>query len=125
MADIFISYAREDQEVAQQLAGALEAQGWSVFWDRVIPAGETWRSFTGKALKDAQCVVVAWSTSSIDSDWVHEEAEDAKERGILVPVFIESVAPPFGFRAIQAADLVGWNGDARADSFVYPGGTIG
>jgi hypothetical protein len=118
MADVFISYAREDQKVAQQLAGALESQGWSVFWDRTIPAGQTWRSFTGKALEDASCVIVAWSAASIDSDWVHEEAEEAKQRGILVPAFIQSVAPPFGFRTIQAADLIDWNGDAGADSFI-------
>ena len=30
MADIFISYAREDRTKAQQLAAALEDSGWSV-----------------------------------------------------------------------------------------------
>jgi hypothetical protein len=40
MADIFISYAREDLATAQRLAEALRACGWSVFWDRRIPAGQ-------------------------------------------------------------------------------------
>jgi hypothetical protein len=39
---------------------------------------------------------------------VIEEAEEAKERGILVPVFLDAVRPPRGFRSIQAADLSGW-----------------
>jgi hypothetical protein len=39
---------------------------------------------------------------------VVEEAEEAKERGILVPVFLDAVRPPRGFRSIQAADLSSW-----------------
>ncbi len=41
MSDIFISYARPDRPMAELIARALEAQGWSVWWDRVIPAGKT------------------------------------------------------------------------------------
>jgi hypothetical protein len=39
MADIFLSYAREDAGRAKILATALESRGWSVWWDRHIPAG--------------------------------------------------------------------------------------
>jgi hypothetical protein len=38
MADIFISYLREDVGAAEKLSEALEAHGWSVFWDRHMPA---------------------------------------------------------------------------------------
>jgi len=117
MSDIFISYAREDIDKARQLAKALEAQGWSVFWDRTIPPGQSWRSYIGKFLKETGCVIVTWSAASIDSDWVCEEADHAKRRRVLIPVLIEPVAPPLGFSAIHAADLVGWNGDATADAF--------
>ena len=53
-------------------------------------------------------MIVAWSNYSITSGWVKEEANDAKERGVLVPVFLESVKAPLGFRGIQAADLTDW-----------------
>ena len=33
MADIFISYAREDQPLATVLADQLEQAGWDVWWD--------------------------------------------------------------------------------------------
>ena len=61
MADIFISYAREDRQKAEQLAHALECQGWSVWWDRTIPTGKSFDKVTQEALDAAQCVVVLWS----------------------------------------------------------------
>lgn len=108
MADIFISYAREDETRIRELVRSLEGEGWSIFWDRRIPAGKTWQSYIGQALNDARCVIVAWSQHSVTSDWVIEEANDGKDRSILVPIFLESVKPPLGFRGIHAADLTNW-----------------
>jgi hypothetical protein len=53
MADIFISYAREDLERVRPIVRLIEAAGWSVFWDRTIPAGMTWRQHIGRALDEA------------------------------------------------------------------------
>jgi hypothetical protein len=108
MADIFISYAREDLESAGRLAATLQEQGWSVFWDRTIPAGKSWREVIGATLADARCIVVLWSQHSVDSHWVIEEADFGLRRRILIPAFIESAEPPFGFGSIQAADLSEW-----------------
>jgi hypothetical protein len=111
MSDIFISYSREDLDAALRLAGELERQGWSVFWDRTIPAGKSWRDVIGAALDNARCVVVLWSRASIKSDWVLEEADYGRQRQILLPLLIERVEPPLGFRGIQAADFSTWLGD--------------
>jgi hypothetical protein len=108
MADVFISYAREDEPRIRDLVQALDEQRWSIFWDRRIPAGQTWRSYIGQALTDARCVVVAWSRHSLASHFVAEEADEGIQRGILVPVLIEPVTPPLGFRSIHAADLTDW-----------------
>jgi hypothetical protein len=110
MADIFLSYANEDRETARAVAGLLESAGCTVWWDRRIPAGRTWRSMIEEALRDMRCMVVLWSTHSVDSDWVKEEAEEARALGKLIPVLIEPVKPPVGFRSIQAADLTDWDG---------------
>ncbi|MGH7870918.1 MAG: toll/interleukin-1 receptor domain-containing protein, partial [Candidatus Binatia bacterium] len=113
MADIFISYANEDRESAAQLAQMLESVGWRVWWDRRIPAGRTWRAVLEDALREMRCMVVLWSASSVKSPWVTEEAEEARRLGItIVPVLIQAVEPPIGFRAIQAADLARWDGTA-------------
>ena len=101
--DIFLSYAREDEARARELATALDQRGYSVFWDREIPPGRTWHSYIGEALANARCVVVAWSRHSIASQWVLDEASEGKDRHVLVPVLLEPVPPPFGFRAIQGA----------------------
>lgn len=108
MADIFISYAREDEERVRNLVGALEQQGWSVFWDHRIPAGSNWPDYIGKALNEARCVMVAWSKVSVTSDFVREEASEGKRLNRLVPVLLDKVEPPFGFRQINAADLTDW-----------------
>jgi hypothetical protein len=109
MSDIFISYNHEDRLPAQLFAQALEGRGWSIFWDRTIPTGKTWRETIGKELGEARCVIVLWSKTSIESEWVREKADDAKARRVLVPVRIDNVQPPIGFRGIQTADLMGWN----------------
>ncbi|HRO58189.1 MAG TPA: TIR domain-containing protein [Burkholderiaceae bacterium] len=114
MADIFLSYAEEDRKTALALAQSLESAGWSVWWDRRIPPGSTWRETIEKALDEMRCMVVLWSRHSVHSHWVYEEAEIGRARRVLVPVLIERVDPPLGFRSIHAADLAGWEGDANA-----------
>jgi len=117
MTHIFLSYSREDEERIQPLVRVLNENGLSVFWDRHIPAGQTWRSYIGKALTDASCILVAWSNHSIESDWVSEEADEGKRRRILVPFLLDSVEPPLGFRSIQSADLSDWQPDHPSPRF--------
>ena len=114
MADIFISYANEDRESAAQVAHMIESAGLRVWWDRRIPAGRTWRQVLEDALRDMRCMVVLWSKNSVESPWVAEEAEEARRLGkTIVPILIERVEPPIGFRAIQAADLTSWDGSVE------------
>ena len=43
----------------------LESVGWTVWWDRRIPAGKTWRSMLEKALENMRRMIVLWSARSI------------------------------------------------------------
>jgi hypothetical protein len=117
MSDIFISYASEDRPRAAAIAKALETQGWSLWWDRNIPAGRRFAEVIQEEIGKARCMVVLWSAVSVKRDWVIDEASEGKARGILVPVRIEPVEPPFGFRQIQTADLAGWRGDSSGVAF--------
>jgi len=105
MTDIFISYAHEDADRIAVLARAFEQRGCSVFWDRTIPPGQTWRSHIAEALNNARCVIVAWSLHSVKSHWVAEEADEGRKRHALIPILLDGLEPPLGFRSIQAADL--------------------
>lgn len=110
MADIFLSYNEKDRDTVRRLAQALQQEGWSVWWDRRIPAGQTWRSVLEAELQSMRCMVVLWSANSVHSEWVCEEAAEARQLGRLVPVAIDKARPPAGFRELQAADLIGWDG---------------
>lgn len=110
MMDVFISYASENRERARKLASALEARGWSVWWDHKIIAGQAFDQVIEHELETAKCVVVLWSKDSIFSEWVKNEAAVAAERGVLVPALIDNVKLPLEFRRKQTADLIGWDG---------------
>lgn len=110
MYDIFLSYAHEDEKIARLLAHALETHGWNVFWDQKLIPMVNWRSVIKEKINNSKCVIVLWSKHSIESLWVLEEAEEAQRRKIIIPVLIQNIEIPFGFRSIQAADLIRWNG---------------
>lgn len=119
MHDIFLSYAREDLERVQPLIQALEQHGWRVWWDRTLIPGDRFSQVIEEALDAAGCVIVVWSEDSRQSHWVEVEAGEGLNRGVLVPVQIEAdIRIPLGFRAIQTANLVGWQGETAHPEYV-------
>ena len=110
MADVFISYAREDKARAEQVARGLQAAGLNVFWDNEIPPGSTWADFIETKLSQCKAAVVLWSAHSTKSQWVREEARMGRDKGNLIPAMIDNSAAPFGFGEVQAANLASWNG---------------
>jgi adenylate cyclase len=115
MARVFLSYAREDVDVARKLAGVLDDAGQTVWWDRHVHGGANFGTEIDRELKAAQVVMVLWSPASIASAWVQDEAAEGRDTGRLVPATLESVKPPLGFRQLQCIDLTPWNKDGRAD----------
>ena len=115
--DVFLSYASEDRGRARQVAQALEGCGWSVWWDRKIVAGEAFDQTIERQLDSARCVVVLWSTASVASEWVKNEAAAAAERQVLVPVLVDDVKIPLEFRRRQTANLLDWDGDTSHEGF--------
>jgi TIR domain len=116
-SDIFISYKREEQAIARKLANALESEGWSVWWDPKLRAGEHFDDVIEKALNEAKCVIVMWSKLSVQSRYVRSEATYALDQDKLVPVRIENANLPFRFRGVHTLSLLGWDGSKDTSDF--------
>jgi hypothetical protein len=113
MADLFVSYSREDKARAEEIVRLLEDYGWDVFWDQETRAGTLWPKVLEEELIKARCLVALWTTTSIASRWVRIEAYEALQNEKLVPVLLDKVRPPLEFRQTQTFDLIGWNGDRQ------------
>jgi hypothetical protein len=107
VSDVFLSYARENESTAKIIARAIEARGWSVFWDRRIVPGDHWVETVERELHTSACVVVLWSAAAVSSRWVRNEARYAVEHDVLVPVCLDATGLPVEFSDIQCAQLNG------------------
>ena len=110
--DVFISYKAEERQRLTPLVDALEAEGFSVWWDQNIGGGTNWREEIETHLDAARVVIVVWSKRSIapEGRFVRDEAGQAQEAGHYLPITIDNVRPPLGFREVQALDLSSWWG---------------
>jgi TolB-like protein len=110
--DVFVSYKAEDRARLKPLVEALEAEGFSVWWDVHIGGGSHWREDIQEHLDSAKCVIVVWSKRSVGpgGNFVRDEASRAQRRGAYLPVRLDRVEPPLGFGEVQALLLKGWHG---------------
>lgn len=127
MADVFLSYARSDAAAAERIARGLSKAGWSVWFDREIPAHETFADTIASELEKAGAVLVLWSDSAIESHWVRSEANRARELHKLVQARVGQVRLPMPFDQIQCADLgaggrskTGWSQVLRSLDLLLP-----
>jgi tetratricopeptide (TPR) repeat protein len=117
MADIFISYAREDAAAAGRLAAALQDAGYSSWWDKNLTSGSRYLKETEAELKASKVVLVVWSKDSVDSHWVADEAAVGRDENRLAAVTFDASMPPLGFRQFQVTDFSGWKGAADEPPF--------
>ncbi|MCW5785140.1 MAG: toll/interleukin-1 receptor domain-containing protein [Nitrospirales bacterium] len=117
MADVFISYKREDRSLVFKLARALQERGFTVWWDRRIETGENWLKCIKRNLDSAACVVVVWTPQSVTADrtyvsqMVNSEANEGAKREVLLPVRMQNGPYAFGHDLLQAEDLTDWEGN--------------
>jgi hypothetical protein len=101
MSDVFISYSQRDRSVAEKLAGQLEELGLRIWWDLKLYSGENFRKAILAALNAAKAVIVIWSDTAAQSDWVLDEAEEAKRQKKLIATCLpqfDLTKLPMGFR---------------------------
>ena len=89
MADVFVSFARSDMNLAKVVVEAIEKSGFTVWWDVGLKAGEAFDDVIGKELHRAAAVVVLWTRKATESAWVRSEASQGHQRAVLVPILLE------------------------------------
>ena len=114
MADVFVSYARADEQVAVKVAEALRDEGYPVWRDDELPAHRAYAEVIEERLKSAKAVLVLWSAEAAKSQWVRAEADAARAAGTLVQAVLDGSIPPMPFNQIQCADLSEWDGSSDA-----------
>ena len=114
MADVFVSYARPDELIAERVAEGLRGDGYQVWRDDELPAHRAYAEVIQERLSSASAVVVLWSSEAATSPWVRAEADVARAAGTLVQVTVDGCIPPLPFNQYQCANLQSWDGDATA-----------
>jgi len=84
MADIFISYARSDREIAKQLASSLAKRGYHVWWDAELVGSDDFRDVIFDELTRSKAVIVIWSKNSAHSKFVRDEVGRADNKNKLI-----------------------------------------
>jgi TolB-like protein/Tfp pilus assembly protein PilF len=114
---LFLSYSHADEGRARRIKAALEQAGYTVWWDELIEGGAVFASSISSALETADVILVLWSSISVESDWVRDEAAQGRERHRLVPLSLDGTRPPLGFRQYQMIDVSQWRGRPTASEF--------
>jgi hypothetical protein len=107
MADLFISYSRNDRERCTSIRDALTALKVNVWSDARIGAGSSFDREIEREIEAARALLVLWSEDSVESDWVRNEARTGKEENRLVATQIRPCQLPLEFRSVQAELLPG------------------
>jgi hypothetical protein len=86
-ADVFISFAREDDDFARRLTRALVDQGISAFSDTQIMAGEDWGGHLRRALDGSAAILLVMTPAALRSPGVLSEigAALAAEK-LIIPI---------------------------------------
>lgn len=111
MANVFISYSRDDKDYAEALANMLHKRGATVWWDTELMPAERFRDRILEEIENADVIVVLWSKSSRSSMWVSDEAKVALDSEKLIQVSLDGEPQPTGYgqATINQLDLSNWN----------------
>lgn len=113
MADVFISYSRENQAVVRLLADAVRREGYSLWWDDELPPHRSYGDVITEQIGEARAAIVVWSQGAAASEWVRAEADLARNQKKLIQTSIDGHMPPMPFNQIQFATIGDWKGEAN------------
>lgn len=111
MADIFISYAKEDRKVAEKLYDLLTGQ-WTVWWDDDV-IDEFHREIEREIAK-AGCILSLFSKSSREKATVIDELNLGRHLNKkIIPIKLDESKPPYSFGTLSSVDMCDWQGSTN------------
>ncbi len=93
------------------LARRITEEGYEVWWDQDLPPHLSYGDVITAKITEARAVVVVWSETAVQSEWVRAEADVARNQKKLIQAASQGVIPPLPFNQIQCASLSGWGGE--------------
>lgn len=108
--DVFISYSRENREIADRIAQDLVRSGLHVFYDKQLLPGEAWGPRLEQQLRRAKHILVLLSPSYVRSPWARRELEaaalsESEGETRIIPALIQDTEIPAFLRSKHYADL--------------------
>ena len=116
MSTVFISYARKDRAALQPVFEAVKASGLSVWFPDALPIGRSWQDLLDEGLKAAQCVILVWSKTAAQSEYVQLEIQRAIKAWSsdrLVLVTVDDTPLPIGLRDLSPLRIGNHQGTER------------
>ena len=112
---VFISYAREDQAYARELAADLRTHGLGVWMDDRIDFGDRWWQTIVQAVRASAAVIVVMTPVAEQSEWVEKEILLAQREGKpIFPLLLRGQGFPL-LITVQYANVT--HGQMPPDSF--------
>lgn len=103
----FVSYARQDMDVAKRICKGLASLGVSVHWDQSMAAVD-WQRHLAQAIADIPVIIVLWTDNSAKSDSVWDEARLALDERKLINLLYGVEKPPHPFDRINGLPMNDW-----------------
>ena len=96
MAHVYLSYSRQDTSFVDLIEVDLNDQGHVVWRDSSkIRQGEDWAAAIAEALEDTYAMVIVLSNNALNSEWVLQEIESARDldKSVVLTIIEECAVP--------------------------------
>jgi serine/threonine protein kinase len=110
---VFISYSREDPNIATQLVNDLENNQFDVWFDKKsIVVGKAWEPQIRAGIRECDKFIAILSPDAVESEYVQAEIDYAKEKKkAIIPIVHRNCDVPLHIRLLQhiSFDQLGYN----------------
>jgi hypothetical protein len=105
MADVFVSYARQDEDRCREIVSRLRELGLDVWFDAHLETGKEFPEELQVQARSAACLLVLWSKRAAASEWVRREATLGRDQKKLCSVRLDRSDLPSSFSQTHTLDL--------------------